>query len=477
MGYVIESMAEAVFCRFGFALLCVSVADLFSCSNNNPLFYFRKDDDEGETSDHPFPDSWIATTAGVALGMLIDIVSEVIFKLGTEGRERLWPIISEHLQHWIIGYRMPDISKIYDEDDEKNDEMSGLTHSDDGEDPWQPCEALVRISCMELCRLAHCLAKVEPALSEDELRQWWKVLSASISSILKLNVDMQETIHASMIKCKLYALKQRQAEYATPYGSGSLLQKRQPSDSDSISANGPVIKVIKLNWGATLYEPIIEEEEDIFRLDRFIPPLKVKAAAAYTLQCELSKTPLSDAVVTYIDEEECVSLLDSLNASRELAHKSRADEDLAHAFQEFKRSEWGDSIEEIEKFLSETKGYPLGCQRGGSGVYYLAQESSAMHALLHFLSLLLFAPNPKTSSWNRKDFAESMLLRRMNEVLANFIESEQKDGHLVNPNVWKEASASGGQIALYCTSFSSVVLLALEIILKFDKVLVRVKST
>jgi len=431
------------------------------------------DDNEEEPSDHPFPDSWIATTAGVALGMVIDIVSEVILKLGSEGRTRLWPIISEHFQHWIVGYRMSDMNKIYDDDsvDENNDEMSGLTHSDDGEDPWQPCEALVRISSKELCRLAHCLAKVEPALSEVEMREWWRTLSASISSILKLNVDMQETIRSSMVKCKLYALKQRQREYATPYGLGSLVQNRQPSDSDSITANGYAVKVIKLSWGATLYEPILEEEEDIFRLDRFIPPLKVKAAAAYTLQFELSNTPLSDAIVNYIGEEECISLLDSLNASRELAHKSRDDEDLAHAFQEFKRSEWGDSIEEIEKFLSETKGYPLGCQRGGSGVYYLAQESSTMHALLHFLSLLLFAPNPQDSSWKRKDFAESMLLERMNEVLVNFIESEQKDGHLVNPNVWKDPSASGGQIALYCTSFSSVVVLALEIILKFDTVL------
>ena len=55
-----------------------------------------KSDDE-----QPFPDSWIGTTAPVALGCLTDIATEMLeWYDATEGTEQMWPLIGNLIRRW-----------------------------------------------------------------------------------------------------------------------------------------------------------------------------------------------------------------------------------------------------------------------------------------------------------------------------------------------------------------------------------------
>ena len=51
------------------------------------------------------------------------------------------------------------------------------------------------------------------------------------------------------------------------------------------------------------------------------------------------------------------------------------------------------------------------------------------------------------------------------DVLSKFLESEEKNGHLIDPNIWRNASESGGKLAIYCTSFAVVVVSILNCML------------
>ena len=52
----------------------------------------------------------------------------------------------------------------------------------------------------------------------------------------------------------------------------------------------------------------------------------------------------------------------------------------------------------------------------------------------------------------------------MEDILGKFLESEERDGHMVDLNVWRNVTESGGKVALYCTTFASVLVDVLNII-------------
>jgi hypothetical protein len=53
--------------------------------------------------EQPFPDSWIATTAPVALGTITDITSEIIMPRGAEGASELWPRVGSWSNSGAMG--------------------------------------------------------------------------------------------------------------------------------------------------------------------------------------------------------------------------------------------------------------------------------------------------------------------------------------------------------------------------------------
>ena len=72
------------------------------------------------------------------------------------------------------------------------------------------------------------------------------------------------------------------------------------------------------------------------------------------------------------------------------------------------------------------------------------------------------------TGWDAEAFSEPLLMERIMDVLNEFLLSEEKDGPLIDPNVWRSASESGGQVAYFCTSFAGVVVDILELILNLD---------
>jgi hypothetical protein len=50
------------------------------------------------------------------------------------------------------------------------------------------------------------------------------------------------------------------------------------------------------------------------------------------------------------------------------------------------------------------------------------------------------------------------------EVLDKFIESERKEGHLVDVNMWRNTNEIGAKVTLYCTAYAPIVVETLKIL-------------
>lgn len=191
-----------------------------------------------------------------------------------------------------------------------------------------------------------------------------------------------------------------------------------------------------------------------------MPALKTRCITAYCLQQSLFD--VLDPFVPLASKPVATSLLDALNQSRTMAHMASRNEDLSHIFQEEMFSSWGDGVEEVEEALNSGRL----SQRRGSAMFFLTQEASASNNIVNMLAILYQLKD--TGDWDRETFAEPLLLERMMDVLEKFQESEKRDGHLIDPNVWRNASESGGKLAIYCTSFAGVVVGILNVMLSIE---------
>lgn len=190
----------------------------------------------------------------------------------------------------------------------------------------------------------------------------------------------------------------------------------------------------------------------------------MRCVAAYLLH-----EGLLEILENHIDNASqgvALSLLDSLNDSRNLADEAVKDSDVATAFQESIVSDWGDGVAAVEQAFASAKRLS---HVQGSPMFFLAQEASATRAILRMLSLLHSGKYSK--SWDGKGFAEQPLIEMISQSMQKFLDSEERDGHLIDPNVWRNASESGGKVALYCTSFAAAVVDILKYIesLRFDQ--------
>ena len=76
--------------------------------------------------------------------------------------------------------------------------------------------------------------------------------------------------------------------------------------------------------------------------------------------------------------------------------------------------------------------------------------------------------------WDRRVFAGQYLSKIMQDIFFKFAESEAKEGHKVDPNVWRNTTESGTvKVAIYCTSFASVVVGLLQAMLSFEPALIE----
>jgi len=207
-------------------------------------------------------------------------------------------------------------------------------------------------------------------------------------------------------------------------------------------------------------------------LNRYIPALKIRSIATFVLQRYIPK--YKSAIAKIIRENDAKHLFSSLEESRFIANKLNRDEDLAHAFQESWRSEWGDGVREVELALAAMGGNSR--HKGGSEAFFLTQEAGSNMAIIHLSSLLFISwennKGAELNHWNNRDlFAESLLLERIVDVLNKFLDSETKDSHLVDPNLWNSTrDMKSGKIILCCTSFFDVVVGTLKIINRMNAV-------
>ncbi|CAJ1959317.1 unnamed protein product [Cylindrotheca closterium] len=128
--------------------------------------------------EQPFPDSWIATTAAVALGTLTDVASEVIVPKGKEGASKLWPDVADMIQTWC-----------------------------NGSDSWQPCEALVRVACRETNRFANRVSAKLDGLDSDDKSAWGVAIVQFFQETLSRCLDIEVALQDEIIQEKAKVFK------------------------------------------------------------------------------------------------------------------------------------------------------------------------------------------------------------------------------------------------------------------------------
>ncbi|KAL3938388.1 MAG: hypothetical protein SGBAC_006689 [Bacillariaceae sp.] len=128
--------------------------------------------------EQPFPDSWIATTAVVALGTLTDVASEVIVPKGREGASNLWPLVGDMIQTWC-----------------------------NGTDSWQPCEALVRVACKETNRFANRVSAKLEGLDANDKAAWGTAIIQFFQETLRRCLDIEVELQEEIIQEKAKVFK------------------------------------------------------------------------------------------------------------------------------------------------------------------------------------------------------------------------------------------------------------------------------
>ena len=194
-----------------------------------------------------------------------------------------------------------------------------------------------------------------------------------------------------------------------------------------------------------------------------VPVLKIRCIAAHCLQQSL--VGVIEDLTLRATKDDLSNLLNNLIRSQSIADEAAKDDDISTAFQEALLKDWGDGIRMPDEATEATARLSL---MHGSAIFFLSQQASATKAAVNLLSTLYFSEDDTKDSWSgtwdKVGFAEAYLVDTMEDILGKFLESEERDGHMVDLNVWRNVTESGGKVALYCTSFASVLVDVLKII-------------
>jgi hypothetical protein len=201
---------------------------------------------------------------------------------------------------------------------------------------------------------------------------------------------------------------------------------------------------------------------------KLVPLLKIRCVAAHCLQHLLADS--SDSYIQVATKDVMSTLLHNLQTSRLTSSSAVGDEHISAAFQSLLLEEWGDGNTGPDETTESSARFSL---LHGSSVYFLSQEASAIKASIRVLSVLFNAPissgvAPDVDDWNKSSFAESHLIKILQEILDKFIISETKEGHLVDINMWRNTIEIGAKVALYCAAFAPIVVDTLKILLSLS---------
>jgi hypothetical protein len=177
--------------------------------------------------------------------------------------------------------------------------------------------------------------------------------------------------------------------------------------------------------------------------------------------------------VPLLSEKVVIGLLHELNRSQEMAENAAKNEDIAHAFQEAILSDWGMDEEDRDESLVNVAKIS---QTQGSAMFFLTQTAGATNVMIRILSVLYVSEDNEgldAGKWNHEAYAISYLLEMMKDILTKFAESEAKEGHRIDPNVWRNTAEKGVsgklKLAVYCTAFASSIECLLRAMLSFDQ--------
>jgi len=477
--------------------------------------FAKKDMESKENEEQPFPDSWLSTTAPIALGALTDLSSEILLIRGAKGAMVWRSTVGEIYQRWCNG----DITQ------------------------WVPCEAVVRIATSELERFMKLVTRAITEIDIIDSIVWANQIVEFYSEVLYHNLEMEQEMMEMLLDAKFIALhsasssssgsmrrpsngisvfeKGRQVE--TDFGMGKLEDKRSCTDVDG---EQKTIETIQLEYGI-LFRPtevVVETASSravvprlsvatFAKLDskfntpespnwmKLLPAFKLRCVTAHYLQQILLSLREED-LIGVLSQETTTKLLQTLNISREFAEDVVKNEDITHAFQEAMLTDWGldDDTMGEEALVNIAR---LNTTQG-SAMYFLTQTAGATNGVIRFLSALydhnheerfqLRSNNnieggsggsgdvdvdaeQQGIQWDRRIFAGQYLSTLMHDIFFKFSESEAKEGHKVDPNVWRttatDSSSRGGtssqpKVAIYCTSFASVVVGLLHAMLSFE---------
>ena len=536
-----------------------------------------------EDAEQPFPDSWISTTAPIALGTLTDISSEILFARGAEGAKIWRSTVGATYLRWCNG----DITT------------------------WVPCEAVVRISTSELNRFMNRVTRLIPTIAEKEdANAWGNQLIEFYTEVMGRNLGFAKDMLDMLLDSKCPTLNNSNEMRSSPSGSPrnsniTLSSPSSPPQSEENEASPDAVHENEVssasevlnendaspasevsyenaassssgehdegesssseasnesspsseieNWVSletpkeneetseitehseikieseletskdvedieeeTLTPTQIEDNEDILetklaigiakvdvrtlypsnadkadklpvetfaKLDeryntpdspdwmKLLPALKLRCVAAHYLQ-QILLSLREEELIGFVSHETVSNLLNILNASRDFAEDAAKNEHLAHAFQEAIFSEWGISDEMGEEDLENIARLN---HTQGSAMFFLTQTAGATNGVNRLLTALY--DHEETfhgeDHWDRRIFAGQYLVAIMEDIFRKFAESEAKEGHKVDPNVWRNSSESGVKVAIYCTSFASVVVGLLRAMISFEPALIE----
>ena len=423
-------------------------------------------------TEEPFPNSWLATTAPSALGLLTDVTSEVVVPRGEEGSKQIWPHIAHLYKTWSVGH------------------SGGFYQNDGGR--WNPCEAVVRVSCREMQRLSLRLSSLFQRLKKDDASHWAAMVLEMFADVIRENVRIEDSVRAGLVSRRREYLERAQVGSArssspsnyqgepkdTPFGRGRLLKVRHDGYDGSRER---VTHIIKLNFGGTLYLPqtiplgeaensgtsgrngaVVSDETgsagNADYLQNGVPALKIRVIVLHFLHQTLCS--MLDPYVPLVPKAVLSNMIDALNESRISAEQAVSEQEVAVAFQEALLNDWGHGVDEMQAAIEGSS------HLQGSAMFFLTQEAGATQATISILSILYTGIDDAVDKgkWDREVFAEPRLLSVIHDVMEKFVASEKRDSHLIAPNVWRNASESGGKVAFYCTSFASVVVEILTIL-------------
>lgn len=394
------------------------------------------DVDRPEEEEQPFPESWIATTSPGALGLLTDIATEVALYKGKDGRDVVWKILSKQYSRWYCGSGSPE--------------------------GWNPCEALVRVSCKEMQTFANRIAEHINDLNTADKQGWSSCVMGYFAETLLKNASIQDRVRRDLVRARQGSSGEKQSEdQSRPVSAGNSTSEEMgdphenceeaKTEGDSSRNEDQDAKTAESDSARKS-----DEDRKPVSYDQIsVSALKIRAVAAHlTTQSILN---IGNRMVPFVSKYAVADMLEALNKSRTTSADAAVDRELSMAFQEALLSDWGGEIADLQDAIESTDQLS---QLHGSAMFFLTQESGATQAALHVLSTLYNENDVNgATEWEKEGYAESNMFYIMNDVLDKFLLSERKDGHLIEPNVWRNAGSAGGvKVAYYCTSFIPVVL-------------------